>query len=234
MHDLRLAFRSLRATPVVSLVAALSLALGIGANTAIFSLVNGLLLRSLPVVEPDRLVIVNDAPSTFGSVGQTSWTYAIWDNIRQHSQAFDGAFAWSSPRFNLAYGGEQQPVDGLYVTGDYFATLGVPALIGRTITAADDVRGGGKDGAVAVISYAFWQRQFGGAADAVGRSIAIERVPFTIVGITPPEFFGSEIGRAFDVAVSLGTEPLIRGKETNLDRRSSWWLTVMLRLKPGQ
>jgi predicted permease len=232
MHDVRLAIRSLRSTPVVSIVAALSLALGIGANTAIFSLVNSLLLRTLPVADPTRLVVVNDAGVT--SPGIQSWTFAIWDNIRQRARAFDGAFAFGAPRFNLAQGGEQQLVDGLYVSGQYFATLGVPPLVGRTITEQDDVRGGGKDGPVAVISYAFWQRRFGGAANAVGQSIAVERVPFTIVGIMPPEFFGSEIGRAFDVAIPLGTEPLIRGKESNLDRRSSWWLTVMLRLKPGQ
>ena len=231
MNDVRRAIRSLRATPVVSIVAALSLALGIGANTAIFSLVNGLLLRALPVAEPGRLVVVTDATTTSGN---NSWTFAIWDNIRQRSPAFDGAFAWGSPRFNLAQAGEQQPVDGLYVTGQYFSALGVPALVGRTITEDDDVRGGGKNGPIAVISYAFWQRHFGGAANAIGQSIVVERVPFTIVGVTPPEFFGSEIGRAFDVAVPLGTEPLIRGKETALDRRSQWWLTVMLRLKPGQ
>src|SRR5207249_6049204 len=113
-------------------------------------------------------------------------------------------------------------------------TLGVPALLGRTITTADDVRGGGKDGAVATISYAFWQRRFGGTANALGQTLTIEGVPFTIVGVTPPGFFGSEVGRAFDVAVPLGDEPLVRGKETSLDRRSSWWLNVMLRLKPGQ
>jgi putative ABC transport system permease protein len=232
MHDIRLAIRSLRSTPVVSIVAALSLALGIGANTAIFSLVDSLVLRALPVADPSRLVVVNDAGVT--SPGIQSWTFAIWDNIRQRAQAFDGAFAFGAPRFNLAQGGEQQLVDGLYVSGQYFSTLGVPPLVGRTITEQDDVRGGGKDGPVAVISYAFWQRRFGGAANAIGQSIAVERVPFTIVGIMPPEFFGSEIGRAFDVAIPLGTEPIIRGKESNLDRRSSWWLTVMLRLKPGQ
>jgi putative ABC transport system permease protein len=229
MQDLRLAFRALRATPVVSIVATLSLALGIGANTAIFSLVNSLLLRTLPVNDPSRLAVVNDS-----SVGVQSWTFAIWDNIRQRAQAFDGACAWSSLRFNLAQGGEVANVDGMFVTGDYFATLGVPALVGRTITAADDVRGGGNDGPVAVISYGYWQRQFGGSADAVGRRLTVERVPFTIIGVTPPEFFGSEVGRAFDVAIPLGTEPLIRGKETALDRRSNWWLTVMVRLKPGQ
>src|SRR5262245_12395265 len=232
MHDIRLALRSLRATPVVSVVAALSLALGIGANTAIFSLVNSLLLRSLPVSDPGRLVLVNDREAA--SFGNSAWTFAIWDNLRQRAQAFDGALAWSSQRFNLAQGGEQRPVDGIYVSGEYFSALGVPALLGRTIVEDDDVRGGGKDGAVAVISYAFWQRQFGGAADVIGRSLTVERVPFTIVGVTPPEFFGSEIGRTFDVAIPLGTEPVIRGSEANVDRRSSWWLNVMLRLKADQ
>src|SRR5262245_54471749 len=135
MSDFRLAIRALRATPVVSVVAALSLALGIGANTAIFSLVNSLMLRSLPVTEPNRLVILNDATATSGT---QSWTFAIWDNIRQRARPFDGAMAWSAQRFNLADGGESRPVDGMYVTGDYFATLGVPALIGRTIRPADD------------------------------------------------------------------------------------------------
>src|SRR5262245_60752205 len=166
MHEVRFAVRALRATPVVSIVAVLSLALGIGANTAIFSLVNSLLLRTLPVEEPERLALVGDSSGP----GQ-SWTFAIWDNIRQRSQAFDGAFAWSSNRFNLAQGGESQPVDGMYVTGDYFSGLGVPALLGRTISTADDVRGGGASGPVAVISYAFWQRRYGGAADVIGKTI---------------------------------------------------------------
>src|SRR5437588_10178975 len=100
MHDVRSAVRSLVATPLVSLVACLSLALGIGANTAIFSLVNSLLLRSLPVADPTRLVVVND-PSTFGSVGSSSWNYAIWDNIRQRSQDIDDAYALASPLLNL-------------------------------------------------------------------------------------------------------------------------------------
>jgi len=235
MQDIRLALRSLRAAPVVSLVAILSLALGIGANTAIFSIVDSLLLRSLPVADPSRLALVSSINGT--TLNADSWTYAIWENLRERSQAaniFDGAFAWASTRFNLAQGGETRPVDGMYVGGDYFGVLGVPALIGRTLTPADDVRGGGKDGPVATISYAFWQRQFGGAANAPGQTLTVEGVPFTIVGVTPPNFFGSEVGRAFDVAIPLGTEPLIRGKETALDRRSNWWLNVMARLKPGQ
>src|SRR4029453_19086612 len=144
MHDIRLAVRSLRATPVVSIVAALSPALGIGANTAIFSLVDSLVLRTLPVADPSRLVVVNDAGVT--SPGIQSWTFAIWDNIPQRAQPFDGAFAFGAPRFNLAQDGEQQLVDGLYVSGQYFSTLGVPPLLGRTLTEKDDVCAGGWEG----------------------------------------------------------------------------------------
>jgi len=232
MHDVRLAFRSLRATPVVSIVAALSLALGICANTAIFSLINGLLLRALPVKEPQRLALVQSFDA--GTLANDTWTYPIWDEIRRRPDLFASAAAWSSNRFNLSSTGETDYVDGLWASGRYFETFGVPALLGRTFTDADDQRGGGPDGAVAVVSYAYWQRKYGGSVDVIGQKIAIDRVPFTIVGVTPPEFFGAEVGRAFDVAVPLGCEPLLRGKETNLDRRSSWWLTLMVRLKPGE
>jgi putative ABC transport system permease protein len=115
-----------------------------------------------------------------------------------------------------------------------FDTLGVPPILGRTFTDADDRRGGGADGPVAVISYAYWQRRYEGDPRAVGQTIDIERVPFTIIGVTPPSFFGTEVGRTFDVAVPLGDEPLIRGKETFLDGRSTWWLEIIARLKPGQ
>ena len=179
MQDLRLAIRALRATPVVSAVAILSLALGIGANTAIFSIVDTLLLRALPVREPRQLVMLADASAP----GAQSWTNPIWEQIRSRPQLFDGAFAWSSSRFNLAAGGEAAFVDGIWASGGMFDMLGVPAILGRTFTTADDRRGGGPDGPVAVISYDFWHRRFGGAADAVGRTLNIERVPFTVIGV---------------------------------------------------
>jgi hypothetical protein len=164
------------------------------------------------------------------------WTYAIWDQIRQRAQPFDGSCSWSTERFNLAQGGgERQPVDGIYASGDYFATLGVPALLGRTFTSADDVPGGGKDGPVAVISYALWQRRFGGSGTIVGTSLVVERVPFTIIGVTPPAFFGAEVGRAVDVALPMNTEPLIRGKDSRIGpERGFYGLTILLRLKPDQ
>ena len=231
MHDLRLAIRALRATPVVSVVAVLSLALGIGANTAIFSLIDSLMLRALPVSQPDRLALLTDATSPASA---QSWTNPIWEQIRQRSHLVDGALAWSGSRFNLAAGGETRFVDGIWVSGAFFDTLGVPAMLGRTLTDADDRRGGGADGPVIVISYSFWQQYFNGAADAIGRTLTLDRVPFTVVGVTPPGFFGTDIGRSYDVAVPLGDEPLIRGRDSGLDRRSMWWLSVMVRMKPGQ
>jgi len=234
MTDLRLAIRSLRATPIVTAVAVLSLALGIGANTAIFSLVNSLLLRALPVKAPQQLAMMTDGTVMSNGTGRRSWTNPIWEQVRSHRDLYDGLFAWSNQRFNLAAGGETLFVEGLWASGGMFDTLGVPAILGRTFTPADDARGGGPDGAVAVISYSFWQRQFGGAADAIGRRLDLERVGFTIIGVTGPDFFGPDVGRAFDVAVPIGLEPLVRGKESWLDARSTWWLTVMARLKPGQ
>ena len=236
MQDLRVAVRVLRAAPIVTGVAILSLALGIGANTAIFSLVNSLLIRTLPVAEPERLVMVSTEATPRRST--PAWNYGLWDEVRMRApQMFDGVVAWSGggteERLNISIaGGEAQAVDGAYVSGDFFRTLGVPALLGRTFTAADDLRGGGPDGPVAVISHGIWQRRFGGDANIVGTLVLIERIPFTIVGVTPPEFFGAEVGRSFDVAVPINTQRLIRGKDSGID--GGYWLWIMVRLKAGQ
>jgi predicted permease len=225
MQDLRDALRALRATPAISVIAMLSLALGVGANTAIFSIVDSLLLRSLPVRQPQRLVLLDDG----------SWTNPIWEEIRdRHSPLFEGTVAWSTQQFDLAGGGEAQLVDGLWASGRFFDVLGVNAVLGRTFSADDDRRGGGPDGPVTVISHRFWQQRFGGAADAIGRSLTINRVAYTIIGVTPPDFFGPEVGRSFDVIVPIGTEPLVRGEGSGLDARSMWWLHIVARLKPGQ
>jgi predicted permease len=225
MQDLRDALRALKATPVITAVAILSLALGVGANTAIFSLVDSVMLRSLPVKEPERLVILADG----------SWTNPIWEEIRRRQhELFESAAAFSGSQFNLAAGGEAQRVEGLYASGEFFNVMGVNAVLGRTFSADDDRRGGGPDGPVTVISYRFWQNRFGGAADVIGRPITISRVAYTIIGVTPPEFFGPEVGSTFDVVVPIGTEPLIRGAGSGLDERSFWWLDIMGRLRPGQ
>ena len=228
LHDLRVAVRQLIGTPVVTTVAILSLALGIGANTAIFSLLNSLVLRTLPVKDPHRLAVLIDAS------GQTtdSWTYPIWREVQQR-QLFDSAFAWGTERFDLASGGVAEFVDGIWATAGMFDTLGVTPMLGRAFTDADDQGHGGQDGPIAVISYAFWQRRFGGAADTIGRALTLDRVPFTIVGIMPPEFFGPDVGRRVDVIVPVGMVTLVR-PDRRLEQRDWWWLSVMMRLRAGQ
>ncbi len=187
MQDLRDAVRALRAAPLVSAVAILSLALGIGANTAIFSILNSLLLKPLPVREPSQLVVV-------GAVDQAEWfafSYPVWKGI-QERRIFDQAFAWGTDRVGLSETGELEFAEAIWATGDVFDVLGLPAALGRTFDARDDRRGGGPDGPVAVIAHGFWQRRFGGAPDTIGRTLTIERVPYTIVGVTPPGFFGAQ------------------------------------------
>jgi putative ABC transport system permease protein len=230
MQDLGLAFRALRATPIVTAVAVLSLALGIGANTAIFSLVNSLILRTLPVADPERLVMLSGRRN---SGARPAFSYATFEQIRRHRQGLDGTLAFSDccEQMTLRPGGEAHPVDSFFVSGDFFGTLGVSPLIGRLLTPADDVPGGGVDGPAAVISYKLWQERFGGAISMIGAPVTLERVAVTIVGVTPPDFLGVEVGRTFDLILPIQTEPQIQPSiafDSNVG-----WLNIMLRLKPG-
>jgi putative ABC transport system permease protein len=229
-QDIRFAIRLLAKERRFTLTAVLALALGIGANTAIFSLVDSLVLRPLPVKDPVQLAIVADSHDT----SRKARSYAVWQALWSRRAIFDGVLAWSHARFNLVHGGETELADGLCASASTFETLGVRALLGRMFTQHDDVRGGGPDGPVAVISHGFWQRHFGGASNAVGQTLMLGGVPFTVVGVTPPTFFGLEVGRPFDIAIPLGAEPLLMGAETALDSRSTRWLTLMVRLRPDQ
>jgi putative ABC transport system permease protein len=224
--DVRYGLRMLAASRTFTIVAVLSLALGIGANTAIFTLVNSLLLKTLPVRAPERLVFV----------AGDSWTNPIWEEIKvRQGQLFDGATAWAMERLDLSRGGQEQPVEALRASGEFFEVYGVPAILGRTFTAANDRTGGGSEATVAVISYAFWQRYYGGAADVIGRQLTLNRVPFTVVGVTPPQFLGPVVGRAFDVAVPLRTRDVLDSEGIEqLANRSFWWLDITARLKDGQ
>lgn len=229
-RDLWLACRTLTASPIVALATIASLALGIGANTAIFSVVNGLLLRTLPVREPGRLVLITDSKTDH----VRAWSYPVWSEIRQRPELFERAAAWSFTRFNLSPAGETEFINGILASGSFFDTLGVSAFLGRTFSDRDDVRGGGADGAVAVISYGFWHRRYGAAPDIVGRQLTLDNVPFTIVGVTLPQFSGPEVGRMFDAIVPIGTEPLVRGTDSFLDDSGVTFLTMIARLGPNQ
>jgi putative ABC transport system permease protein len=223
-QDLRIAVRGLRRNRGFALAAIGTLALGIGANTALFSIFNSLVLRPLPVRDPERLAVFTDG----------SWSHPLFEAIRaRDTELFDGAFAWSAQPFDLTQGGRTALVDGAYVSGDFFDVLGVRALRGRMLTPADD-GGATPDGPVAVISHRFWRQHFGGADDVVGRQLSVQRMPFTIVGVMPPGFFGVDVGRMTDVMLPFAAEPLIRGQESQLPRADTWWLEMMVRLKPGQ
>ena len=227
--DLRYGVRQLVRAPGFAATAILTLTLGIGATTAIFSVLNSVLLRPLPVSDPDRLAILGNTV-----VKEMSSSYPAWLQIRDRRELFDGAGALAMERLNLAGGGEAQFVQGLFASGELFSVLGVPSALGRTIGPDDDRRGGGADGPVAVISHDFWQRRFGGSPDVLGRSLRLDSVAFTIVGVTPPGFFGIDVGQRFDVAVPLGTEPLMRGADSSLDLPLRNWLTIIVRLRGDQ
>jgi putative ABC transport system permease protein len=223
-QDVRAALRGLRKSPGFAVVAMGTLALGIGANTALFSIFSSLILRPLPVRDPGSLALLTNG----------AWSNPIWEEIRaRETELFDGAFAWSGQSFDLSTGGQSDPVDGAYVSGRIFDVLGVTAMRGRMITPADD-GGAAPDGPVAVISHRFWRQRFAGANDVVGRQLTVQRVPFTIVGVMPPGFFGPDVGRVTDVMLPFAAEPLIQGLESQLSSRGSWWLQIMLRLKPGR
>ena len=223
--DVRDALRSLRATPVVTLIAIASLALGIGANTALFSILNSLVIKTLPVRDPARLVVLDDG----------SWTNPIWEQIRdRRQQIVEDAFAWSATRMNLSPRGETDYVEGAWASGGMFKVLGVQAAVGRVFTEADDVRGGGPDGPVAVVSHGFWQRRLGGGADVVGRKLTVDGIPVTVIGVMPREFFGLDVGRTADIVVPIGALANDPVQARMLTGRSTWWLEVMARLRPEQ
>ena len=233
-QDLRYGARILLRNPVFAFVTITSLALGIGATTAIFQLVNAVEYRLLPVRAPQEIVEVRPRSlSRWGNtVGRRSLaTYAMWDEVRRTQHSFSGMLAWGVTRFDLSTGGESRFVDGLWVSGGFFDVLGVGPQIGRLFSDGDDTPGCGAPGVV--ISHAFWQRQYGGARSAVGATLRLNGRPFDIIGVTPQGFSGVEVGRSFDVAVPLCTEPLLEPERNAVAKRHYWWLDVMGRLRPG-
>jgi len=235
-HDLRYGARVLRRNPTFALVTVLTLAFGTGANTAIFQLIEAVNLRTLPVAQPQQLVELKILNATHGRTGsfqgsRPSFSNVVWERIRGEQQAFSGMLAWTTTTWDLAASGESRPVQGLLVSGDYFATLGVPALVGRVLTSADDRAGCGAS--AAVISDAFWRREYGGNPSAVGGTVVLDGHAVEIVGVTPPSFFGTEVGRSFDVALPLCSEAVLNPARHRLTRPDYWFLGVFGRLKSG-
>jgi len=234
-QDLRFGVRMLLKNPGFTAVAVLSLALGIGANTAIFQLVNAVRLKTLPVNDPQQLANIRltdmDAARGFKPASYPSVTNPIWEQIRDHQEGFAGVLAWGRSDLNMAQGGEVRLAKALWVSGDYFNVLGVRPELGRLLSASDDQRGCSAPGVV--ISHSFWQREYGGDRNVVGRKLTLSDKPFDIIGVTPASFFGLEVGRTFDVALPICADGVIAGANSRLDSGFNWWLMVTGRLKPG-
>ena len=234
--DLRYGLRQLRLNPLFTAVAVLSLALGIGANIAIFELIDAIRMRALPVGNPQELGYLDFAKgskrSGWWSTRSANFTSKQWESLRQQQQAFSGMLAWSAKDFNLSQEGKARYKEGLFVNGDFFNVLKVPAVVGRVFTAEDDRPGCGSPGAV--IGYSFWQGEFGGDRGVINRTVRLDGSVFPVIGVTAPEFFGVEIGHRFDVAVPLCSDPMFwEAGKGRIPSATAWWLSLMGRLKPG-
>lgn len=225
---IRDSIRAWKRSPSVAVIAALTLALGIGATTTFYSLVDHLLLRSLPVPDPHELAIVRTEAEP-----ASRFSFQVWEQIRERSHLFDGAFAWSAWGVNVAPRGEVEIAQAVLASGGVFRTLRVSPSIGRLFDERDDHRQGGPEGLVAVISHAYWQRRFDSAPEIVGRSIVVEGVPFTIVGVAPRSLRGLRVGTTFDIALPLATEPHVR-EFSFIDNGRIAFLAIVMRLAPGR
>ena len=246
--DLRYAVQMLVKHPAFTAIAVLTLALSVGANTALFSVVDAVLLKKLPVKDPDRLVLLkatwnrekfgpggfngsNPTDPKTGLTTGTSFPIQTLARLRQEQTALSDVFAFSPLELNFNAGGQAEVVSSQVVSGNYYGALGVPAVVGRTITDADDNLAVTP---VAVLSHRFWTKRFGNDPSIVGKQVNINNVAFTVIGVTPAGFLGaSNVGTEQDVSIPIAWEPQVAGEESNLHGAGIWWLRLMGRLKPG-
>lgn len=249
--DLRFAVRGIRRNPGFSAVMILTLALGIGANTALFTIVDAVLFKPLPVRNPNELALMvwdsqdqrlrwargydgsaTSDDSLTGNTEGTSFPYLTYERLRTATDTFASVFAFAPiEQLNVIADGDAEVASGQYVTGDYYTGLGVQAYRGRLLTTMDDE----PDAApAAVITWRYWQRRFNAASDAVGKVVTINGVRFTIVGVSPPQFSGVlEFGEGADVTIPVRTDVLIQPTNLSMGKPSLWWLRMMARLQPG-
>jgi predicted permease len=225
-QDFRFAMRTLRKTPVFTIIAILTLALGIGANTAIFQLLDAVRMRNLPVANPHQLAAVRIAGGNHGMGFNQDYgdlTRPIWQEIRDHQQAFSGIFAWSVSQRYIGRGGQVRHFNGLWVSGNFFQVLGVRPFRGRLLVPKDE---GPCPNSYAVASYSYWLRELAGRDPESGINLIVNNDQVQIVGVTPPDFFGMVVGDNFDIALPF-CQP-----QGGL-RRDIFEVSVMGRLKPG-
>ncbi len=247
LQDIRYGLRVLGRTPGVTAVAVLSLALGIGANTALFSVVDEVLLKKLPVKEPERLVLFkslsgqnfnpggyngNSTRDEAGRTVRTSFPYQSYLRMRERQGgAVSDVFAFGNVSLNVNAGGEAEVASGQAVSGNYYAALGIAPHAGRLLADEDDRPSAPP---AAVLSHRYWQRRFGSDPEAIGRQINLNGVPFTVVGVSPPGFAGTmQVGSSPDVTIPVTWEPQVNTERSRMAGAGTWWLRVMGRLKPG-
>jgi predicted permease len=230
-QDIRYALRMMRKNPAFSVIVIATLALGIGANAAMFSLTDRVLLQSLPVTNPDQLAVLGTrTPSD--SEPSSSFSYPMYQALRDRNQVFTGVIARAGVQMNVNYGELNERVSSDLVSGNYFDVLGVRPWAGRLFTPEDDRTPGAHP--VAVISYGFWERRFGKDQSIVGKTILANEHSLTVVGVTPPDFYGVYLSSAPDVWVPLMMTPVFNPLPADrLTRRTHQWLTVMARRKDG-
>jgi predicted permease len=252
MQDVRYGLRQLRHNPGFTAVAIVTLGLGIGANTAIFSLINAVMLRPLPVRDPQQLVVLKWSARQWPKLnGGDSWSgcpikatglkepapegcsfsYPMFEQVRGQNNIFSAVFALvPSPQFGVSIDGHAGFANGEYVSGEFFRALGLRASAGRLLGPPDD---SANAPLAVVLSHSYWERQFGGAPSVIGKVITINNVPFTVIGVGPPEFFGLDLGIAQDLWLPLSTQPRLVRYFRKTEDPASWWLMIGARLKPG-
>jgi predicted permease len=232
-RDVRYGMRLLLKSPGFTAVAVLSLALGIGANTAIFSLVDPIVIKLLPVKDPERLVVLETVDQR-GDVRER-FSYPLFEQLRARTQVFSGIFATNYPdrveMIGPEPGNRTEEARLQLVSGEYFQVLGVKAVLGRTLTTADDQTPGAHP--MAVLSYPFWQRRFAGDASVMGQDITLNNQPFTIIGVTAPEFFGTILGKEPDIWAPLMMDTIYGRGASDLRIVNRDWLRIMARRQPG-
>jgi predicted permease len=236
-EDLRYAVRTIRASPAFATLALLSLALGIGANTAIFELVNAVRLRNLPVPDPQQLVRIRIRGGNRGmgiSGDESQLSYPLFLQIRDHQQAFSGVLAWGSngQRWLVGEGTQGRRLSGMLVSGNFFRTLRVSPAAGRLLSPDDDRPGCAAAGVV--LSYGFWQSEFFAQSSAIGRRLTVEGHRFEIIGVAPATFSGLDVGKTFDLALPICAQAYVLPEwESSPLRTDVYWLSVIGRLRPG-
>ncbi len=231
-RDISFSFRVLRKSPGFTFVALLTLALGVGANTTVFSMINGLLLRPLAVPDSNRLAVLGIDTGDPHII--YSFSVPMFRGFEHRRESFAQVFAFAHRDFQVRGAGGTESVGGQLVSGDFFSSLETPPLLGRTLTAIDDQKGGNPAGFGVVISESFWQRWFNHAPNVIGQKIVFDNTAFTVVGVMPKRFIGADPLERPDIYAPLSVEPIIDGAHNMTDAGvHAWWLTVMGRLQPA-